>query len=298
MKSSAVFFIALLLSSSLLAQDFQWWANSVGWDGVSSWRKYIIYSPYYLGPNALPVPSVAAGRVDSVHSIGISGNSHFMKGDITFNPSIHATFVLVKDVISFDLYNVPFEYFDQSHTLKTERHVYYYYYHSHKAHGDINLNTKIQLFKRLQPKINLMLRMGYRFATSTNYAAARYTDAPGYCFDINTGIPFGKNKKWLFKAMAGLYTWQVNEERYEQNDAFLFGAGTEYHHRNFGFEFSAAGYLGYLKQRKDKPVVLRMGLEQKLKHSLVLLKFQQGIHDFKYSSLELGLKYFLIPRNK
>jgi hypothetical protein len=299
MKKLTAFIPAFLCFSFIYAQDFQWWANAVKWDGVTSWRKYLIYSPYYMGPNALPVPRIPNGKIDSVHSIGISGNVHFMKGDITINPSIYASYVLVKDVISFDIMNIPYEYFDQSHDLKTERHVYYYYYNSHSAYGDIILNTKIQLLKKLQPKINLMLRMGYRFATSTNYAAARYTDAPGYNFDINTGIPFGKNKRWLLKAMAGLYTWQVNEERYEQNDAFLFGAGTEYHHKKFSFDFSAAGYLGYLKGRRDKPIVLRIGFEHRLKNAAVTIRAQQGIHDFKYSSFETGYRYIIkVKSNK
>ena len=296
-----LFTLLLILTGAvhLRAQDFQWWANAVGWDGVTSWRKYLIYSPYYMGPNALPIPSLPNGKIDSLHSLSASGNVHFMKGDFTVNAALYGTFVLVKDVISFDIYNVPYEYFNQSHDLKTERHVYYYYYNSHKAHGDIILNTKIQLLKKLQPKINLALRMGYRFATSTNYAAARYTDAPGYSFDINAGKPIGKNKRWLIKAMAGLYTWQVNEERYEQNDAFLFGAGTAYHHKTFSFDLYAAGYLGYLKNRKDKPVVLRMGFQQRIKQSAVFFRAQQGVHHFKYTSFETGYtKFFKVNSNK
>ena len=292
MKRFLTLVILSFFGIQLQAQDLQWWANTVGWDGVTSWRKYIIYSPSYLGPNALPIPVLPAGTIDSVHSIGASGNVHFMKGDFTANAALYGTFVLVKDVISFDAYTVPYEYFNQSHDLKTERHVYYYYYNSHKAHGDIILNTKIQLFKKWQPKWNLMLRMGYRFATSTNYAAARYTDAPGYSFDINAGKPVGKNKRWLVKAMVGLYTWQVNEEQYQQNDAFLFGVGTEYHHKKFSFDLYTAGYLGYLKNRRDKPIVIRMGVQQQLGKAALFLRVQQGIHHFKYTSIETGYRRF------
>ena len=227
-----------------------------------------------------------------MHSARLSGNVHNMKDDFTANTAVYWTFVLVKDVISFEIYDVPYEYFNQSHALKSERNVYYYNYNDHKAHGDIILHTKIQLLKKWQPKINLLFRIGYRFPSSTDYGAARYTDAPGYSFDISTGIPFAKNKKWIFKAMAGLYTWQVNEERYEQNDAVLLVAGTKYYNKNFNFEFYAAGYLSYLRERKDKPIVLRMGFEQKLNRSSVFIKLQQGIHQFRYSSFESGYRVF------
>ena len=51
-----------------------------------------------------------------------------------------------------------------------------------------------------------------------------------------------------------------------------------------------AGYLGYLNIG-DKPVVFRASLEKKIKRTSLLLGFQQGLHDFKYSSGEVGMKY-------
>ena len=75
------FFIFLIfISTQTLAQDFPWWANLVKWDGVSPWQRYIITNPGYLGPNALPVPFIRNGSIDSINSIALTGNLHFSKG--------------------------------------------------------------------------------------------------------------------------------------------------------------------------------------------------------------------------
>ena len=52
-----------------------------------------------------------------------------------------------------------------------------------------------------------------------------------------------------------------------------------------------SGYLGYMKNSGDKPIVFRIHAEKKLKRSSLILGFQQGLNDFKYSSVEMGMKY-------
>lgn len=293
MKKLAVIFLLYHCSNSISAQGYQWWADNVHWDGITYWKKYIIYSPYYLGPNALPVPSLLNGKIDSLHSIAVSANIHTMKGDFTVNPALYASYVLVKDVISFDFYIVPYEVFHMSHELKTERRTFYIYYYSKEARGDLIVNTKIQLLKKLQPHFNVMFRAGYRFPTSSNYALARYTDAPGYNFDFNASKTLNRKKNLFVKGMLGFYSWQLNEDLYEQNDAFLFGLGMEGHFKKWIVDFYTAGYLGYLKQKRDKPVVVRMGLQYRLKNSSLFFNAQQGVRDFRYLSIESGYRYFL-----
>jgi hypothetical protein len=54
-----------------------------------------------------------------------------------------------------------------------------------------------------------------------------------------------------------------------------------------------AGYLGYMLHGGDKPIVFRTTLEKKLKRNVLLFGFQQGLKDFKYTSIEAGMKYHL-----
>ena len=162
------FFIFLIfISTQTLAQDFPWWANLVKWDGVSPWQRYIITNPGYLGPNALPVPFIRNGSIDSINSIALTGNLHFSKGDNTQNLAVYGNYCLVKNVIAFDFFWVPYESYQMSHAIKEKRHVFSHYYYDESAQGEIHLNTNIQLLQKWREYIHLALRIGYRLPTSS-----------------------------------------------------------------------------------------------------------------------------------
>jgi hypothetical protein len=273
------------------AQSFDWWARTVKWDGVSSWGSYIITQPKYMGPNALPVPQLSNGSIDSSLFLAATANAHFSDGDNTQNISIYGNYCLVKDVISFDLAWVPFERFQVDHKTKEERHVFSDFYYDKQATGELHLNTNIQLLNRLRKHIQLALRIGYRFPCGSGFGAARNTDAPGYYFDVSFGKPLNPFLKWT--GMAGFYVWQIQVEEFRQNDAFLFGTGLELNKNDWKFQTSVAGFLGYMENKGDKPIVFRTGLEKKLNRTSLLLRFQQGLHDFSYTSAEVGAKYRL-----
>jgi hypothetical protein len=272
------------------SQDFGWWAQSVKWDGISHWSRYMITQPGYLGPNAMPVPRIGNGSLDSISSIAVTGNLHFSKGDNTQNITLYANYALVKNVISFDAMWVPYEHFTLSHQVKTSRHVFSQFYYDRHAIGDIILNTNFQLLNKWRKNIQLALRIGYRFPAGTGFGLARTTDGPGYNFDLSFGKPF-KNSSLKWIGMLGFYSWQIVSDRHRQDDAFLFGNGLEWNSKTWRLQTYVAGYIGYLENSGDKPVVFRATAEKKLKRSSLLLGFQQGLHDFKYSSAEIGAKY-------
>jgi hypothetical protein len=137
------------------------------------------------------------------------------------------------------------------------------------------------------------LRLGYRFPTSSGFGAARYSDGPGYYFDLSFGKPLGKYLKW--NGMAGFYSWQIQSDKHQQDDAFLFGTGLEWNKNSWRLQTNVAGYLGYLKNSGDKPIVYRLNMEKRIKRTGILLAFQQGLHDFDYSTLEVGAKYYFKP---
>jgi len=273
------------------AQSFTWWANTVNWDGVTPWERYITFTPGFLGPNALPVPRITNGSIDSVNSFGISGNVYFSKEDHTQNISLYANYCLVKNKISFDAFWVPVEHFTMSHRLKGERHVFSDFYYRHYALGDVHLNTNIQLYNSEAKKIQSALRIGYRFASS-EIGAARFTDAPGYYFDISFAKAFHSNPalKWIM--MAGGYFWQAdNIMRHRQDDAFLFGSGLEWNKKNIKIQTCVTGYLGWDYRLRDKPILFRAGIDKTMKKNTWFFQFQQGLHNFNYSSVEMGMKF-------
>ena len=244
-----------------------------------------------MGPNALAVPQLSNGSIDSSRSAGITAQFHFSPADKTQSIVLSGNYCLVKELISFDVSYIPVEYYQVSDALKKERHVYYEYYNDKRARGDVLLNTTIQLLNKWRKKIQLALRVGYRMPSSSGFGAARFIDGMGYTIDLSMAKPFTSlHLKWI--AMAGFYCWQIEQEDFRQNDAFLFGSGLEWNPGSWRVQTYVAGYLGYIENSGDKPIVFRTSAEKKLKKTSLLLRFQQGLHDFKYSTVEFGGKYF------
>jgi hypothetical protein len=113
----------------------------------------------------------------------------------------------------------------------------------------------------------------------------------GYYFDISAGKPLGQSG-WKLVGMAGFYCWQIDKGDLRQNDAFLFGAGVEFEKNTWKLQGNLSGYLGYMEDQGDKPILVRAATEKKFGKLSLFLRFQQGIHDFDYTSAELGVKKF------
>jgi hypothetical protein len=285
------FTFLILIAAHAQAQDWDWWTKVVRWDGVTPWQRYIITNPAYMGPNALPVPFISNGSIDSINSVALTANLHYSKGDNTQNIALYGNYCLVKDFIAFDFYWVPYERYQVSHAIKEKRHVFSHYYYDNSAQGEIHLNTNIQLLRKWRDYVHLALRIGYRLPTSSGLGSARFTDAPGYYFDLSAAKPFHKESCWKFISMGGLYVWQTNLDGRRQNDAFLFGSGIEWNPSRWHIQLYGTGYLGYMDDLGDKPVLLRAGIEHKGKRINGIIKLQQGLSNFEYSSIEAGLRY-------
>lgn len=267
------------------------WAQTVNWDGVSHWSKYMKVRAAWMGPNALAVPFISNGSIDSNTTAGITGQFHFREGDKTQTIALYGNLCLVKDLISFDISYIPYEFYTMSDALKKERHVYHQFYNDKKARGDVLVNTNIQLFNRWRKNIQLALRVGYRLPSSSGFGAARFIDGMGYHIDISAAKPFNNIPlKWI--AMAGFYVWQIEQEDFRQNDAFLFGTGLEWTPKNWLIKSYVAGYLGYIENSGDKPIVFRAEAQRRINKTGLLLRFQQGLNDFEYSTVEVGAKYY------
>ncbi|MBC7875384.1 MAG: hypothetical protein H7Y01_15395 [Ferruginibacter sp.] len=281
--------IMILLSPLFsLSQTFEWWRDNVQWDGVTHWGKYIIVSPAYLGPNALSVPLINNGSIDSFASVGLTANAHFSKGDHTQNLMLYGNYTTKKNTIAVDVQFVPYEIFKMSHAIKTERKVYYLNYNDSHTVGDVVVNTTFHLLEKWREKIQLAVRLGFRMPSGRHLGAARYADVPGYWVDIGCGVPL-KNRAWKWISMAGFFCWQTNVDTFRQNDAFLFGSGFEWNHKGFRIQGYTAGYTGY-KNNGDRPTLLRLNMEKKKNNKIYIFRLQQGLHDFAFFSAEAGAK--------
>ncbi|HKK74495.1 MAG TPA: hypothetical protein VJ953_05455 [Saprospiraceae bacterium] len=285
--------LVFLFAGRLSAQGHDWWANNVNWDGQTHWSRYIVSSPRLLGPNALPIPLQNNGRIAQQHRLQLTANAHFAQGDRTANPRLFLDYVLVPNKISFQLNLVPVEYFRMSHARKTERRVFHTFYDAEYAVGDVQLHTNIQLLEANRHFADARLRLGYRFASSSLQGAARFTDAPGYFFDLGVAKAFAKkNLEIRPSLMLGFYVWQTNRADQFQNDAFLYGAALDINWKDYQLHSSFRGYIGYLNDG-DRPGTIDLRLSRRLKRFQISLGGGVGLWDNLYHRLELGSSYSL-----
>jgi hypothetical protein len=283
--------LTFFFSGRLPAQDHEWWANNVNWDGQTHWSRYITSSPRFMGPNALPIPAQNDGRIAMQHQLRMMGNAHFTTGDQTWNPRLFLDYVLVPEKISFQLNWVPVEYFQMSHDLKTERQTFHTFYNADLATGDVQLHTNIQVLEVARHGLDARLRIGYRFASSSLHGAARFTDAPGYFFDAGFGKAFAqKDLRIRPSLMLGFYVWQTNRADQFQNDAFLYGLGLDIDWKDYQLQASFRGYAGYLDDG-DRPGTIDLRLARRWEFFQISLGGGVGLWDNLYNRLEVGSGY-------
>jgi len=284
-----VLLISCFFGSKLHTQDFTWWSDNVGWDGKTHWRQYLTYSPRMLGPNALPLPTLHEGRIDSAFAFGTSGRLYLSPGDLTLAPGFFFRYATPDRRFSFDSYWVPREIFRTSHTWKTLRKVHFPAYGVGHAMADILFNGSVQLTRESKHFADLTFRTSWRYATSTRVDAARGTDAPGYAFDLTSGKSL--TKSWRVFGMVGFYVWQTNRDDYPQNDAILLGLGTRIQAKKWSFSPQYRGYWGYIGDGDDH-VTASLLVQYAGPSWRFFTHLHAGFEDNLYHSVELGLWFW------
>jgi hypothetical protein len=285
-----IFCFILLFSYSLshAQEDWGWWNDLHGWEaGMPNWRSFITVSPGFLGPNALPVPEVAKGIVEQNKTIELSSDFHIRTGDQTQNLSGQFYFPF-SDKIAIELYGVIVEHYSMSDSIRDERAARDRDGEG-LAVGDLYFATYVQLVKgRKFP--NTMLRMAGKTASGGRFDAARYSDSPGYYFDLSfskeipefignlRGLPF-----WSF----GFYSWQTNDLDNLQNDAFMYSLGIQLENDNWELSNSLSGYSGY-KNERDQPMIYTLSLKRNIKKNAIKFEYIKGIQDYEYQTIKLA----------
>lgn len=283
--------LVLLVPVYSYSQTDTWWSDNVNWDGHTHWSRYIMITPKYMGPNALSVPGINNGSIDSICSVGVTANAHFSNGDNTQNLKLYGNYTTKNNSFSIDVQFIPYEQFQMSHEKKTERKVFYLEYYKNKVVGDVVTSTTFQIFPKKRDKVQLAVRLGLRMPSGGLLTVARYGDVPAYWIDAGGGVPL-KNRNWKWIGMLGFYVWQTNIDKHRQDDAILFGSGFEWNNKGFRFQGYVAGYTGYANNG-DRPTLIRLNLEKKQKSKVYILRLQQGLHDFEYFSVEAGANFIL-----
>jgi len=283
-----------LFPALLLGQDHAWWANNVNWDESTHWSSYITFSPGMMGSNALPIPEPLGV---AKRPLGLSMGTVFAYNPEDVSDALYFNLALspFSDRFQISFYGMPFEFFKTSHRIKTERKTFWRTYENNVANGDLQLNTYFRILEETFQRPQLDLRIHYRFPTSDNVGAARFTDTPGYFFDVGiekTLINKRLKDKYLKKYFVnlGFYAWQTNVDRQFQNDAVVFGAGVKWDQSTAGWSIYTNGFIGY-QNNGDQPVLVGVGRH----FNGVIIKAEQGIHDYPFFRIKLE-KTVLGPR--
>jgi hypothetical protein len=297
-----IFLIALLLiSTQVFAQsgsdDMAWWNELHGWEeGDPGWRNWMIISPGYLGPNALPVPEVKKGFLNSNTEIELTASTHFLKGDPTQDISGRLFVPFCQNKIAIEIYGVVAEHFAFSEEIRNERFARIEDGKGY-AFGDLYFSTLVQLWKnRKMP--DALLRMAGKTASGNQLEGARNTDSPGYFFDISFSKELGKTEKGYFRpfGLVGFYSWQTNDELNLQNDAFLYALGADYNRTNWNWSASWSGYSGYKAQR-DKPMQLNFEMRKDFEGKAFRIQYLHGLRDWEYKTIKFSFIWKLNPVN-
>ncbi len=286
-----VYFI--LITSQLTAQtdDYSWWNELHQWKpGMPGWKRWLIISPGYLGPNALPVPEVKKGYIPLESEIAFSASRHFHPGDPTQDISGKLYLPFAEGKIAFEAYGVIVENYSYTEEIRDERFSRDFDGKG-VAQGDLYFGTLIQI-SRNRAFPNTMFRFVSRTASGGGYGAARFSDNPGYFFDFSFSKDIDLSRTAIFRPFAsfGFYSWQTNSEDNLQNDAPLYGVGIEFQNMGWLFTGSFSGYSGYMKNR-DMPQVVTLNFRHDWPNSAASIDFIVGLRHWEYQTIRFTYAY-------
>ena len=262
------------------SQTHEWWANNVGWDGITNYKQYISIKPGRMGPNAFFYADGLTGILDTQYSLVVKGQSYFTKGEFTVNPFISVNIPFGK-FASLRLSGVPIEYFETSHELKTERKIFWLGYYDKTAAGDLDI-----LFTgKLKSKPAMALQIGLKTATGGRLDIARFTDSPQYFF--NYSISAG-TRRTMFHGSTGFTAWQTLDGDHPQNDGWIFSFAADHDlGKNWRIKPELYGIIAYLKDG-DRPLIAKLAVTHKFKKGNLIIECVRGINDFPFTGFNLG----------
>jgi hypothetical protein len=291
MKKIIVLAIIASFSTHLIAQeDFTWWGEKHNWDGFRHWTAYTKLTSKFMGPNALPVPDSKKGILPNQTTLKLAGEGHFSDGDKTQNLFSSFYLPMFSERIGLQLEMVPVEFYKMDDKTRDER-ISREFVSEGRTVGDLYIATFIQLTKDHKKLPDMVLGINFKTASGANLDAARFTNTPGYFFDLSASKEITFNSKRISSirphALAGFYVYQTYLENNYQNDAFMYGLGIDVNSKKVTYEASLNGYVGYLNEG-DRPMVARLGIgSNNAEIANYGIRLQQGIFHQQYTTIRV-----------
>lgn len=292
-KNLLVFFLFVMFGQYSFAQG-TWWNNENNWDRITPWERYLTLSPGYMGPNAFPIPEIKTGVIEKSLTFETAAEGHFNEHEQTLNLFTRLFIPFKNKKVGLQFFIVPFEIYEYDAFIRAQRSSTDYDGQG-VATGDLYIGTHIQLIEEHKFSPDILLSINIKTASGNQYGAARFSDAPGYYFDLSFGKSFALSPetKLRFYGMLGFYAWQTNLPDHFQDDAVIYGLGVNLELKNFSVNQSFGGFSGYL-DNGDHPQAYRIDIQSRLKSTVnYKIRFQYGMKDSNYQSIRFSMLFNL-----
>ena len=286
-----VLLIILVLFSFNAQAQLDWWNQVHNWDGATPWTHYMKYSHAYLGPNAIPIPTLQrpiTGRRPAMSYFKSSSQMSLIEDDSFL--SLHNELHWDRGHTQIHITHQSIEYYRTSTELRDYR-ISRDEDSEGVIAGDILIDISTRLWKRDREAV------WFTFHTKTAAGPlpqARFTDAPGYAFFFSHQKSFSSIRSWVptLTTDAGFQVYQTHWVDYPQNDGFLGNMGLQVQKDETIFSARIRTFTGYF-QDGDWPRLLELQWNQNLSFGQTQVGWTRGLNDYPFSFLTVGLVYWL-----
>ena len=257
-------------------------------------------APAYFGPNAFLVPDAFPTHPSPVLRVEVAGD--FYKGrladgkDYTWDPLVYVEIPVWSKRVSMAFWGPIREWYKMSVPVAEARRLPAERAGSGTDTGDLYVATFVNLLEERRWLPEATFRAVLKTAAGDDFYRARHYDAPGYYFDMlvskSLTFPMGflLRKVQLGVDFGWLY-WQTDNGR--QNDARLFGVMGLVDTRWARLSAQWGGYFGW-EHDGDSPHVVKFRLDiHAFRHFEPYIYFQQGLKDWPFTHLRIGIAYNL-----
>ncbi len=270
---------------------FELWAQRVNWDGITPWKFYLTIAPGFMGPNALPPPTLQEGRIQPKSYIELRPEYYGGRGDQTYDIAGKAYYPIVPGKIGLSAYMVGYEWYDMEPGLRDFRKA-----RSAKgsALGDFYFSTIFSLLKDHKSLPDFALDVNLKTASGEQLKDMRYNDAAGYSMNLSFGKELISDSSRLglrLHGMIGFYIWQIFHISQQQNDALTYGFGARVETSKWSLQQNLVGYTGYRNER-DQLLQYHADLHRKGSMLDFGIGYTYGIRDFPYYSVRISTIFY------
>ncbi len=290
MKYSLVFLFVFSFSNyksyGQSPSEFDNWNRISKWDQKSAWEHYIIKTPGFMGPNALPIPYLRDFDYQNIQ-IKAFGEAHFSNSEYTLNPYLDISLPFSR-LFRINLVYRPMEYYFHQASIRDERKARNEALTGFST-GDLYINSTVLILNQKKHKLDLDLGASFKTATGKNLANARHTNSMAYTFDATIRKEIlSLNSATTLSGLinGGLFVWQTGVA--QQNDALTFGAASLLKGKASELAIAYQMYKGWFGTG-DFPQIMRIDFNQKIKErGDLLIGYTYGIQNHIANQIRLG----------